>query len=437
MTSKAEAAFGARLRRLRVQRSLSQRELADPVYTAAYISTVEAGKRRPSRAALEHFARRLGIEVDELLTGKPPGLEAQLGLRLNEARIHASAGRIEEAEKVVEHVRREAKRYDLVRFHARALEAKARCLEQTGDFDRATELYEQVCEMLAEEPAISRTNATVGVARLSHVRGDSHYAIHLLERFLVELVASKTPDPQSLMMVHAGLVLPYFDVGVRDRAALHAEKALGLVSDGFDPYALATMHVQVARVLVDAGRIRDAEASLAKAEDLFRSVDTQTELAMARLAHGSILARVDGARAEVLLLSALEAFEKVGRSLERARATNELARLYRRQGRGGEAKPMLEKALDLLDGSDPNELALTHRELALCAGPDDPHKAEKSLKRALELFELGEDRTELAATYGLLGDLMRLTGREDRACDAYRQGVSQFMDDEGVFASER
>jgi tetratricopeptide (TPR) repeat protein len=309
-------------------------------------------------------------------------------------------------------------------------------LEQAGDFEAASDLYESVCEMLIDEPTIARTSATVGVARLSHIRGNSHYAIHILERFLVELVASKTPDPQSLMMVHAALVLPYFDVGVRDRAAVHAEEALKMMSDGFDPYALATMHVQVARVLADSGKIHDAEASLAKAEDLFRSVDTQSELAIARLARGYALARAgEGARAEVLLRSALETFEQVGRALDRARATNELARLYRTQGRGVEAAPLLEQALELLDGSDPNELAITHRELALCAGPDDPKKAEKSLRRALELFELGEDRTELAATYGLLGDLMRSMDRGDQACETYRQGISGFMDEREAFVS--
>src|SRR5688500_8976610 len=92
MTSKQEAAFGARLRRLRLQKELSQRDLAEPLYTAAYISTVEAGKRRPSRPALEHFAKRLGVEVDELLTGKPPDLEARLDLQLAEARVAISSG---------------------------------------------------------------------------------------------------------------------------------------------------------------------------------------------------------------------------------------------------------------------------------------------------------------------------------------------------------
>jgi tetratricopeptide (TPR) repeat protein len=259
--------------------------------------------------------------------------------------------------------------------------------------------------------------------------GNSHFAIHLLERFLVELVASKLPDPTSLMTVHAGLVLPYFDVGMRDRAAVHAEGALKFVSEAEDPFAIAGMHVQVARVLLSNGKVKEAETSLTRAEDLYRSIDLKTELAMARLAHGYALGHAGKLRdAEVLLRSALETFEEVGRVLERARATNELARVYRLQDRGSEVEPLLERSLELLEGSDPGELALTHRELALCAGSGNPKRAEKGLRQAIELFELGEDKVQLAATYGLLGDLMRVTGRSDAECESYKAGVRQFVE---------
>ncbi len=83
--------IGTRLRRLRLARELTQRELAEPKYTHAYVSTIEAGRRNPSREALEHFAGKLGVDVDELLTGKPADLEARLDARLMQARIDLSA----------------------------------------------------------------------------------------------------------------------------------------------------------------------------------------------------------------------------------------------------------------------------------------------------------------------------------------------------------
>ena len=55
--------LGTRLRRLRRDQGLTQRQLGAPRYTHAYVSTIEAGRRRPSREALEHFASNLGVDV--------------------------------------------------------------------------------------------------------------------------------------------------------------------------------------------------------------------------------------------------------------------------------------------------------------------------------------------------------------------------------------
>ena len=426
--TKGETAFGSRLRRLRLERGLSQRDLAEPHYTAAYISTVEAGKRRPSRPALDHFAQRLGVGVDQLLTGKPPDLEARLEIHLNEARVLTSAGRLKEARKLLDMTRREAKKYQLVVYEARSLEGHALCAEHEEEIDRATELYEEVCEMLADHPPTTRTTAATGLARLAHKAGNSHFAIHTLERFLVELVASRLPDPQAMMAAHAGLVLPYFDVGLYDQAAVNAREALKLVSDRHDPEAIATMHLQVATVMLEEGRIKDAEISLGKAEEIFRTLDMKTELATVRFAHGYSLARADRwEEAERLLRSALEAYEDVGRKVERARVGNELARLYRIQGRTEEATAIVTTSIELLDDSGPQWLARSHRELAMCEGLGAIENAEKHLRRSIELFELAENKAELAATQALLGDLMAATDRPDEACEAYHRGAGQFV----------
>ncbi|HET9675684.1 MAG TPA: helix-turn-helix transcriptional regulator, partial [Gaiellaceae bacterium] len=53
--------IGVRLRRLRLERGLSQRELASQGVSYAYISRIEAGTRRPSVKALRMLARKLGV----------------------------------------------------------------------------------------------------------------------------------------------------------------------------------------------------------------------------------------------------------------------------------------------------------------------------------------------------------------------------------------
>jgi len=56
--------IGQRLRRLRHERGLSQRELASPGVSYAYISRIEAGARRPSVKALRMLAKKLGVSAD-------------------------------------------------------------------------------------------------------------------------------------------------------------------------------------------------------------------------------------------------------------------------------------------------------------------------------------------------------------------------------------
>jgi transcriptional regulator with XRE-family HTH domain len=67
-----------RLRRLRLERGMSQRDLSSPGVSYAYISRIEAGARTPSVKAMRLLARKLGITEEQLETGKPTPLEQGL-----------------------------------------------------------------------------------------------------------------------------------------------------------------------------------------------------------------------------------------------------------------------------------------------------------------------------------------------------------------------
>src|SRR5438128_7381267 len=82
-----EETIGQRLRRLRLARGLSQRELSVPGVSYAYISRIEAGQRQPSVKALRKLAPRLGVSVDYLETGSEIGNDQRLELRLSDAEL--------------------------------------------------------------------------------------------------------------------------------------------------------------------------------------------------------------------------------------------------------------------------------------------------------------------------------------------------------------
>ena len=418
------AAFGKRLRRLRASKGLTQSDVALPHYTAAYVSTIEAGRRMPSRAALEHFASKLGVDVEQLLTGRPPDLPARLELQLQDARGALANGNYDEAERLLSEVANAANRYGLVRVQARAEIGRARNDERQGRIDQALEHFEAADALLASEPIPLRAEAVAGIARCLQMQGDTRYSIHLLESYLMLLEKEQLPDPTAVMRANSALVSAYSEVGLYDRAYEAATRALQLQTRVDDPEQIACMHVNVARALVQRGAVGDALESLKRAEDIYHSFDWKTELARAHLARGLILSdQGDLAAARKELEYALEIFVATGSSVDQGRALNELARLERRSGRPAEARNLAQRAIDILDNLDVGELALAHQQLGLGYADHDPELAEKNLRRAIDLYKQAGEQLQVARTYRELGDLLCEQGRSDAGLEAFREGL--------------
>src|SRR6266568_7157733 len=77
--------IGARLKRLRLGRGLSQRELSSKGVTYAYISRIEAGARTPSVKALRMLAAKLRVSVEYLETGRELGETDERELQIADA----------------------------------------------------------------------------------------------------------------------------------------------------------------------------------------------------------------------------------------------------------------------------------------------------------------------------------------------------------------
>jgi transcriptional regulator with XRE-family HTH domain len=122
--------IGARLKRLRLERGLSQRDLSSPGISYAYISRIEAGARTPSVKALRQIAGKLGVTVEHLETGEPTAVEqgvADAGLQFSsltakELRaVQAAAGRgaREGAHRAAEAILEERRKVEVVRLRKR------------------------------------------------------------------------------------------------------------------------------------------------------------------------------------------------------------------------------------------------------------------------------------------------------------------------------
>ncbi|MFR9798145.1 tetratricopeptide repeat protein [Streptomyces sp. MS06] len=418
--------IGRRVQRLRGEQGMTQRQLAEPTYTPAYISTLEAGRVRPSDAALRHIATRLGVAFDELATGRPAHLVTGLRLRLTEAQRTLATGEAEQACGQYAALLAEAESLDVAEVRAAALLGLGECALDTGELSDARGRFEQAERMLRDEPLPARVPALRGRAVSHYLAGELRYAVYLLESTLDELNRGGLHDPDALLLLYASVIGPYMDMGAHARAAQAAEFALALAPSVADPALVARMHRSVARTLLAEGRTAEADASLAKAAELYRQLQIRTELANCHWMRGYVCAqngRLEQAEAE---LRQAQAMLTAGRSaLYSSQVAVELADVLHRRGKSEDAAALLHGVLgELSSERGAVHAAAAHRLLGIIAEDARSNEtAEEHYVRALSLLERAGAAGDLADLCRLLGDLLRRTGRVEAALDAYRTGL--------------
>ncbi|MFI5699522.1 helix-turn-helix domain-containing protein [Streptomyces xanthochromogenes] len=419
------AVIGRRVQRLRAELGLTQRQLAEPAYTPAYVSTLESGKVRPSDAALRHLAERLGTTYEELATGRPARLLTELRLGLTDAQRALATGEADEAAVRFRRLLTEAELHHLDEERAEALLGLGDCALETGELADAVRHFESSERLLAAEPLPRRVRAVRGRAVAHILAGELRYACYVLESAIDELGTSGLVDPEALVLLYAAIIGPYLDMGAQARAARAAELALALAPQVSDPALVAGMHRQVARTFLAGGRLADADASLAKAQSIYRQLRLRTDLAHCHWMRGYVYAqegRLD--RAERELRTARDMLAAKRAALFTAQVEVELADVLRRLGRHEEAMALLAPLTELGDQHGAVHAGGAHRLLGLIREEQgDGEAAEEHYVTALGLLERSGASGDLADLCRLLGDLLRRTGRVEAAMDAYRTGL--------------
>ncbi|MDQ3981938.1 MAG: tetratricopeptide repeat protein [Actinomycetota bacterium] len=418
--------LGERIRRLRAERGLSQRDLALPLLTPSYVSLIEAGKRIPSPDALEHIAGRLKVDPMELRTGKSPAEEAELELRLQEARRALHAGKRDEGRAVADRVRAEAKRGGWTR-----VEAKAQCVlgvadEHAGRTDDALDHYRAAEALWQPEPLHLRYESVAGIARCTMSLGDSRLAIHILNEYLDALERGGQPDPVARMRTHAALVACYVEVGLRQKAAHEAEQALRFAPLMDDPAELACLHMNVGSAMLQQGRHEDALDAARKAEQNFSMLDWKLGAAWAQMNRGIVLLeKRDLPAARAAFEEALDRLASVPHAdADRANVLNELAQVERMSARPARSQARLNEARALL-GKDapPLIVATNHREMGRTLLKKDPARAESELRKAMKLFRDADAFRESASTARELAKLLRDRKKQREALSVLDEGL--------------
>ncbi|WBB64460.1 helix-turn-helix transcriptional regulator [Streptomyces sp. WMMC500] len=417
------------MHRLRTERGLTQRDVAEPAYSAAYISTVESGKAQPSEKALRHIAQRLGTSYEELVSGRPAHLASQLRMRLTEAQRTLATGDPADAAVGYTQLVREAEELGLADELAAALVGRGQCALENGQLDQARADFERAeASLVRAGTALPRRVPAIRGRALTHLMaGELRYACYLLESTLDELNTSGLHDPQALVLLYTAVISPYMDMGAHTRAVQAAELALALAPEVSDPALIARLHRGVARTLIAEGRTAEADAALARAAESYEQLHIRTELAHCHWMRGYVQAQAGALEAaEAALRTAYDMLSARRAALYAHQVAVELAAVLHRQGRDDEAEALLRDVLaGLRSARGAVHEAGAHRVLGLIAERrGDTSGAEAHYTGAMGLLEQAGATGDLADLCLLFGDLLRRTGKAEAALDTYRAGLS-------------
>ncbi|GAB3709681.1 helix-turn-helix transcriptional regulator [Amycolatopsis oliviviridis] len=401
---------GGRLRRLRAERGLTQRELAEPHYTAAYVSSVETGARTPSGDALRHFAARLGVDVGELLGVTSPRDDVRLDLDIAAAAADFLAGNGSAPK--MRRLARRAEEIGRPRQAGLAWLWLARFTEG-GTRSRLVAASEAA---LADDIPPYRELAAALRANVLISLGEPHHAMHLLETALDASLA-RHPHPVLLLTLHAYLAEGRLRLGETTQAAHHAGEALRLTRGGEEILAELTGNQhRLAEAYLAEGRVPDAVAAVSVLHDLLHERALRPVLARCLFAR-ALIRRADdleGALADLRASRAAAADHAV---------TLELADVCRELGRLDDAAALLAEATEGIPAGSPLSASLKFQQGSLALARGDLEGAEAGFTHAIDVAALRDARGVLAASVDKAGELLRDQGRSDEAADLLRRGL--------------
>jgi tetratricopeptide (TPR) repeat protein len=418
--------IGQRLRRLRLERSLSQRALASPGVSYAYISRIEAGTRQPSVKAVRMLARKLGVSPVYLETGSEvdPAEERELKLAAAELELRLSddpSGVEQTLTRLVE----EALQAGDLGAAARGEAALGFAAFRAGDMPGTIELLERA--LTRGEPSPSAhpdLYATLG--RAYAMRGDAEKAVALFRGCLARLSEEEPENTAAYVRFATYLSYALSDQNDMPGAQAAVRDALTHTSESADPYTRVRVYWAQARLAETQGRALEALDQARRAIALLEATEDTLHLARAHVLAAGILMLPDGDpdQAAGQLARAEELFGPHAAPVDLGQLRTVQARLAAATGSYGEALTLAHRALELLGDADHSNRGHAWWAIGEAeAGEGRIDKASEAFARAAELLEEQGHTRERIETYRAWGRALRAAGREDEALDVLEQAA--------------
>lgn len=427
MSSEALSAetIGERLRRLRLERGLSQRELSAPGVSYAYISRIEAGARRPSVKALRLLARKLGVSAEYLETGSDVHDFERRELRLADAELRL---RIENdvpaAERELTELLREALQAGDAPAATRARAGLGYAAAARGDHARASELLEQAIDGGLLSP-LGQPDVYAALGRTWAALGQPEHAVALFERCLQQLEAEAPDDVDAALRFASYLADALTDLGDYDGAQEALRAAVQRSDTIVDPYTRVRLYWSLGRVAGNDGRPQVSLAYFRRALALLEAAEDTLHVGRAHLACAWVLIESDRLdEAEKHLARAQARFGLTPQQVDAVMSARFRAELARRRGNVDAAIAHAREAIGLAGDSLPQERGMAWFAIAETrAAQGSIPEAEQAFAEAAHLLDQHGSMRDRASCYRAWGRLLRGAGREAEALDVLERAA--------------
>jgi tetratricopeptide (TPR) repeat protein len=416
---------GQRLRRLRRERGLSQRELSSPGVSYAYISRIEAGARRPSVKALRLLARKLKVSPEYLERGSDLRETDERELKLAEAELQVRLGEDEEAaEAALARVLEEALASGETAIACRARIGLGLAAARGG---RDAEAVEHLEAALAVEPlqAAGRPDVYATLGRAYSDLGQPQRAVELFEGCLAEVRAQDPPDQASEIRYATYLSYALTDAGESQRAQ---RLLVDLAEDPLetaDSYSRVRLFWSLGRIATREGRTLSGLSYFRRAVALLEATEDTLHLARAHISCAWALSKSGRAQeAGGHLEIAEQLFGPKPDPADLGWLRTEQAKRAVALGQGAEAVARAQEALAALGSSDPGERGDASWALAEGYGLEgDIDSADAAFRQAVELLAGHRPNRDSAAACRSWAKVLRRAGREQEALDVLERAV--------------
>ena len=422
---------GARLKRLRLQLGLSQRDLSSPGVSYAYISRIEAGARTPSVKALRKLAQKLGVSVEYLETGRDIRDVDDRELRLADAEL---ALRLDDdvggAQQKLEQVLAEASAAGDVPSAVRAQLALGLVSAQRSDHLDAVERLEAATQKEAAPPPHLRPDVYATLGQSYAALGAPERAVRLFDRCL-ERVRADVPEDKAVRIRYATLLsYALTDSREYERAAEVVRDALAAADEQTDPYTRVRLYWSLARLNAVEGRQAEALEYIRSAIALLKATDDTLTLLRAYLLAAGVELRqreTDDARRYLDLAERLLGAQADTTDLGMLRIGQ--SRLAALEGDADVAVERAREALALLgDYHGGEQGAAVHALASGLALQGDETGANDAFRRAVDLLSVHGRRADAGEAALEWANFLQEHGRDDEAEPilrrAYDLGVS-------------